>query len=58
LVDEGLVDADLNAWDTSSAPRADWDTMVDNCEERGLEVKYHFEERKNCFTWAADGLVL
>ena len=32
--------------------------MVDNYEERGLEVEYHFEERKNCFTWAADGLVL
>ena len=45
--DEGLVDADLNAWDNSSAPRVDWDTMVDNCEERGLEVEYHFEEKMN-----------
>ena len=49
-VGEGLVDADLNAWDNSSAPRADWDTMVDNYEERGLEVEYHFEERMNHFT--------
>ena len=45
--DEGLVDAELNAWDNSSAPRADWDAMVDNCEERGLEVEYHFEEKMN-----------
>ena len=28
--DEGLVGADPNAWDNSSAPRADWNTMVDN----------------------------
>ena len=42
LADEGLVDADLNAWDNSSAPRADWDAMVDNCEKRGLEIEYHF----------------
>ena len=32
--DEGLVDANLNAWDNSSAPRADWDAIVDNCEKR------------------------
>ena len=32
--DEGLVGADLNAWDNSLAPRADWDVMADNCEER------------------------
>jgi len=50
LADEGLVDADLNAWDNSSAPRADWDAMVDNYEERGLEIEYHFEKRMNCFT--------
>ena len=43
--DEGLVDADLNAWDNSSAPRANWDAMVDNCEKRGSEVEYHFEEK-------------
>ena len=46
--DEGLVDAELNAWDNSSTPRADWDAMVDNCEERGSEVKHHFEEKINC----------
>ena len=45
--DEGSVDADLNARDSSSAPRADWDAMVDNYEERGLEVEYHFEEKMN-----------
>ena len=38
-VDEGLIDAEVNAWDNSSAPRADWDAMVD-CEERGSEVEY------------------
>ena len=35
-VDEGLVDAKPNAWDNSSAPRTDWDAMVDNCEGRGV----------------------
>ena len=34
LADECLVGADPIAWDNSSAPRADWDAMVDNCEER------------------------
>ena len=33
-IDEGLVGDDLNAWDNSSTPRAGWDTMIDNCEER------------------------
>ena len=45
--DEGSVDADLNTWDNSSAPRADWDAMVDNYEEKGSEVEYHFEEKMN-----------
>ena len=34
LADEGWVGADLNAQDKSSAPRAGWDAMVDNCKER------------------------
>ena len=46
--DEGLVNAESNAWDNSSAPRVDWDAMVDSCEERGLEFEYHFEEKLNC----------
>ena len=46
--DEGSVGAKSNAWDNSSAPRADWDAMFDNYEERGLEVEYHFEEKMNC----------
>ena len=46
--EEGLVDADLNAWDNSSAPRADWDAMFDNCEEIGLEVEYQFEKNIDC----------
>ena len=48
LADEGLVDAELNAQDNSSAPRVDWDAMVDSYEERGLEVEYHFEKKMNC----------
>ena len=48
LADEGLIDAKSNTWDNSSAPRTDWDVMVDNCEERGLEVEHHFEEKMNC----------
>ena len=46
--DEGLVDAELNAWDNSSALRVDWDAMVDNYEEKGLEVEYQFVEKMNC----------
>ena len=47
-VDEGLVDVESNAWDNSSAPRTDWDAMVDNCEERGSAVEYHFGKEMNC----------
>ena len=46
--DEGLVGAESNALDNSSAPRADWDAMVDNYEETGLEVEYQFEKRMDC----------
>ena len=46
--DEGIVDAESNAWDNSSTPIVDWDAMVDSYEERGLEVEYHFEEKMNC----------
>ena len=46
--DEVQVDAESNAQDNSSAPRVNWDAMVDSCEERGLEVEYHFEEKMNC----------
>ena len=45
--DEGLVDAELNAWDNSSTPRTDWDAMIDNCEDRGSEIEYRFEEKMN-----------
>ena len=47
-VDEGLVDVESNAWDNSSAPRTNWDAMVDNYEERGSAVEYHFEKETNC----------
>ena len=46
--DEGLVDAESNAWDNSSVPRVDWDAMFDSYKEIGLEVEYHFEEKMNC----------
>ena len=47
---EGLVNVESNAQDNSSTPRVDWDAMVDSCEERGLEVEYHFEENMNCLS--------
>ena len=37
-VDEGLVDAEPNAWDNSSTPRTDWDAMIDYCEGRGQQL--------------------
>ena len=42
--DEGSVGAESYAWDSSSAPRVDWDAMVDNCEKEGSEVEHQFEE--------------
>jgi len=33
LADERLADADLNAWDSSSAPKVDWDTIIDGCRK-------------------------
>ena len=47
-VNEGLVDAKPNAWDNSSAPRTDWDVMVDNCKGRGSAIEYHFGKEMNC----------
>ena len=46
--DEGSVGADSNTWDCSSAPRADWDAMVDNCEKGGSEVEHQFEKNMDC----------
>ena len=48
--DKGLVDAELNAWDNSSAPRTDWDAMVVNYEERGSEVEHQFEKNMDCLS--------
>ena len=48
--DEGLVDADLNAWDNSSTPRVGWDATVDNCEERnGIRSWISFWEEDELF---------
>ena len=46
--DEGSVGAESNAWDNSSAPRADWDAMVDNYEKTRLEVEYQFDKKMDC----------
>ena len=37
--DGGSVGAESNAWDTSSAPRAGWDAMLDNCEGTKLAIE-------------------
>jgi len=44
----GSVDVESNAWDSSSAPRAGWDTMLDNCEGTKSAMGYHFEKKMNC----------
>ena len=48
--DGGSVGTESNAWDSSSAPRVGWDTMLDNYEGTGLEVEYQFEKNMNCLT--------
>ena len=35
--DGGSVGVESSAWDSSSAPKADWDAMLDNCEKMGSE---------------------
>ena len=32
----------VGAWDSSSAPRAGWDAMLDSCEGTGSAVEKHF----------------
>ena len=39
LVDGGLVGAESNTWDSSPAPRAGWDTMLDSYEGIGSAVE-------------------
>ena len=46
--DEGLIDAESNTQDNNSTPRIDWDVIVDNCEERGSVVEYHYGKEMNC----------
>ena len=46
--DGGSVDVESNAWDSSSAPRAGWDAMLDSCEETKSASEYHFEKEMNC----------
>ena len=43
-----LVDVESNACDSSFAPRAGWDTMLDNYEGTKSAMEYHFEKEKNC----------
>ena len=46
--DGGSVDTESYAWDGSSAPRAGWDTMLDNYEGMKLAMGYHLEKKMNC----------
>ena len=47
-VDEGSIATESNVWDSSSAPRADWDAMVDSCEKGGSELEHQFEKNMDC----------
>ena len=33
----GSVGVESSAWDSSPAPKVDWDAMLDNCEKMGSE---------------------
>ena len=46
--DGGSVGTESNAWDSSSAPRAGWDAMLDNCEGTGSAIEYHCGKEMNC----------
>ena len=56
--DGGSASAESNAWDSSSAPRAGWDAMLDSWERTKSVIESHFWEEDELFTWAADVLVL
>ena len=44
-VDERLVDTDSSAWDSTLAPRTDWDTILDGYK-RGLDHTLNINVRK------------
>ena len=44
----GSISAESNAWDSSTAPRADWDVILDNYEGTRLEVEYWFKKNMDC----------
>jgi len=46
--DERLVDTDSSAWDSSLAPKTDWDTILDGCK-RGLDQTLNINVRKESF---------
>ena len=46
--DGGSADAELDAWDGSSALREGWDAMLDNYEGMKSVMGYHFEKKMNC----------
>ena len=46
--DGGSDGAKSNAWDSSLAPRAGWDAMLDSCEGTKSASEYHFEKEVNC----------
>ena len=48
LVDGDSIGVESNAWDSSPAPRAGWDAMLDNYEGTGSAVEQFFEKEMNC----------
>ena len=46
--DEGSIGDGSSAWDSCPTPKADWDGMLDNCEENGIKkIEHQFEESVN-----------
>jgi len=44
IADERLVDADSSDWDSSLAPKIDWDAILDGCK-RELDQKLNINVR-------------
>ena len=45
--DEGSVGGGSSAWDRCPMPKADWDAMLDNYEEKWDKNEHQFEESVN-----------
>ena len=55
---KGLVGVESSVWDSSPAPKEDWDAMLNNCEKMESESWTSVWEKYESFTWATAGLVL